>query len=35
MYIYIYLYILYFVVHNFKILLLTTHHYFTYHIRQG
>jgi len=29
------LYILYFVVHNLKILLLTIHHYFTYHIRQG
>jgi len=24
-----------FVVHNFKILLLTIHHYFIYHIRQG
>jgi len=34
-YIYIYiLYILYFVVHNLKVLLLTIHHYFIYHIRQ-
>jgi len=31
---YVLLYILYFVVHNFKMLLLTIHNYFTYHIRQ-
>jgi len=35
MYVYTYIVIyLYFVVHNFKILLLTIHHYFIYHIRQ-
>jgi len=34
-YIYILLHILYFVVHHLKILLLTIHHYFIYHIRQG
>jgi len=32
---YILLYILYFVAHNLKILLLTTNHYLIYHIRQG
>ena len=32
---YILLYILYFAVHNLKISLLTIHHYFIYHIRQG
>ena len=30
-----YIYFIYFVVHNFKILLLTIHHYFIYHVRQG
>jgi len=35
MYVHILLHILYFLVHNFKILLSTIHHYFIYHIRQG
>jgi len=35
MYVCILLYILYLFVRNLKILLLTIHHYFTYHIRQG
>jgi len=34
-YIYTLLHILYFVVHNLKILRLTIHHYFIYPIRQG
>jgi len=35
LYVDILLYILYFAVHNLKILLLPIHHYFIYHIRQG